>query len=61
MPATRALTLYLGELDQPVITDYQIAIFLHQAYKDRKYKDIPVKSTASSLSREILKKKISQT
>jgi len=60
MPATRALTLYLGELDQPVITDYQIAIFLHQAYKDRKYKDIPVKSTASSLSREILKKKIMQ-
>jgi len=60
MPATRALTIYLGELDQPVITDYQIAIFLYRAYRDRKYKDISVKSTVSSLSKEILKKKIVQ-
>lgn len=60
MPATKALTTYLGELDQPVVTDYQIAVFLFRAYKDRKYKDIPVKSSASSLSRDIFKKKIVQ-
>jgi len=60
MPATKALTSYLGEIDQPVITDYQIAVFLFHAYKERKYKDISVKSSASSLSREICKKKIFQ-
>lgn len=58
MPSTRAFTLYLGELDQPVITEYQIALFLYTVYTNRKYKDEIIKTTVKNPSREILRKKI---
>lgn len=60
MPAIKALIYYLNELDQPVITGYQIAVFLFKAYSEKKYKGIPIKSPATSLSKEIYNHKIKQ-
>jgi predicted transcriptional regulator of viral defense system len=58
MPSTRAFSLYLGELDQPVITEYQISVFLYTIYKDKKYKDEIIKTTAKYASRVILRNKL---
>jgi predicted transcriptional regulator of viral defense system len=58
MLATKATTFYLGELDQPVITTYQLAVFLFKAYKEGKYKDAVIKTSTRTLNRENYKRKI---
>lgn len=58
MPATKAILQFLTDLDQPVITAYQLAVFLYKAYVDKKYKDIAIKSSALTLSKNIYKTKI---
>lgn len=38
MKALKAFTLSLGELNLPVITEYQIGLTLHKIYRQKKYK-----------------------
>lgn len=58
MPASKALMYYLGELDQPVVTEYQLAVFLFKAYHDKNFKEIPINSRVSQLSKNIFNNKL---
>lgn len=42
MKASKALTLSLGELNMPVITEYQVSLALHKIYRQKEYKGEPV-------------------
>lgn len=57
-PSTKPLTLFLGELDQPVITDYQLGLFVFKLYRERKYNGETIKSSATVATKEIFSKAI---
>lgn len=43
MNRIKAVTLNIGELDQPVITKYQLGVIVHKIYCQKKYKGKPIK------------------
>ena len=42
MNRSKAAALLLGELEQPVVTSYQIGLIVHKIYKEKTYKGEPV-------------------
>lgn len=41
MKASKAFTLSLGELNMPVIAEYQVGLALHKIYRQKEYKGEP--------------------